>query len=79
MNGYHRVRARSAHRFVSALFLILLAIAITGCNPFLLGPLLDGETVQPLSIDPESTVVAINATSTFTAAGGYPPYTFAVD
>ena len=79
MNGHQHADARSVNRFVSALFLILLAAAITGCDPFFLGPLLDGETAQPLSIDPESTVVAINGTSTFTAAGGYPPYVFAVD
>ncbi len=79
MNGHQRVRARSVSRLVSALLLILLAAAITGCDAFLLGPLLDGESGEPLSIDPESTVVAIGATTIFTATGGYPPYAFAMD
>jgi hypothetical protein len=79
MNGHLGTRARSVRRFVAALVLVLLAVAITGCNSFFLGPLLDGETAEPLSIDPASTVIATDARATFIASGGYPPYEFAVD
>jgi hypothetical protein len=78
MHGHRRFDVRPILRITSLLLTVILAGIIIGCDGFLLGPLLDGESAQELSIDPESTVVAVDATVVFTAAGGYPPYTYSV-
>jgi hypothetical protein len=58
--------------------LALAAFATTACDDFMLTGLLDGESGQPLSVTPAATDVAVNATITFTASGGYPPYSYTV-
>jgi hypothetical protein len=61
----------------------LAGLALSSCDTFdfyglLSGTGAHGPTGGPLSISPLSVTVMINATCTFTATGGTPPYRFTV-
>jgi hypothetical protein len=61
-----------------AITVLLGVFTVSSCDNFQLVGLLDGVSGMPLSVVPASTVVAVNQTCDFNAAGGYPPYTYTI-
>jgi hypothetical protein len=82
-----RVRGRTGRRCnlprsAGLLALGLLCLALSTCDNFdfygLISGMASGSAGGPLAISPLSATVTVNATCTFTASGGTPPYKFSV-
>ena len=84
-NGTDRTRVRRRSGLTRRLGLLALGVLCLGlstCDNFdfygLISGMASGSAGGPLAISPLSATVTVNATCTFTASGGTPPYKFSV-
>ena len=72
------LKPNSLITFLSLIVLPLLLVGLGGCKNFLIEDVLDGKNASPLELSPTSVSLLVGGEQPFDAAGGMPPYTFAV-